>query len=91
MSAGVTTPRYTPLPADRAPAEVERELLARWEDELAPHYQTARRMLGAAPTNFLTPADSLLKRIAEERGTPEAFAAANSSTFFMPVASRPRR
>ena len=25
MSAGVTTPRYTPLPADRAPAEVEQE------------------------------------------------------------------
>lgn len=47
--------------------------LADWEKELAPHYQTARRMLGAAPTNFLTPADALLKSIAEERGTPEAF------------------
>lgn len=47
--------------------------LAPWEEELAPHYQTARRMLGAAPTDFLTPADALLKRIAEERGTPEAF------------------
>ncbi|HEX4478419.1 MAG TPA: GMC family oxidoreductase [Polyangiaceae bacterium] len=47
--------------------------LADWETELAPHYQTARRMLGAAPTNFLTPADALLKSIAEERGTPEAF------------------
>jgi cholesterol oxidase len=47
--------------------------LARWEDELAPHYQTVRRMLGAAPTDFLTPADALLKRIAEERGMPEAF------------------
>ncbi|HEX2676143.1 MAG TPA: GMC oxidoreductase, partial [Polyangiales bacterium] len=47
--------------------------LAPWEKELAPHYQTARRMLGAAPTNFLTPADSLLKEIAEERGIPEAF------------------
>jgi cholesterol oxidase len=47
--------------------------LADWERELLPHYQTARHMLGAAPTNFLTPADSLLKQIAEERGTPEAF------------------
>lgn len=47
--------------------------LADWETELAPHYQTARRMLGAAPTSFLTPADQLLKEIAEERGTPEAF------------------
>ncbi len=47
--------------------------LANWEDELLPHYQTARRMLGAAPTDFLTPADALLKSIAEERGHPEQF------------------
>ena len=47
--------------------------LADWEQDLAPHYQTARRMLGAAPTDFLTPADSLLKELAAERGTPEAF------------------
>jgi cholesterol oxidase len=47
--------------------------LGDWEKELAPHYQTARRMLGAAPTDFLAPSDSLLKQIAEERGTPEAF------------------
>jgi cholesterol oxidase len=47
--------------------------LGNWEQELAPHYQTARRMLGAAPSTFLTPADSLLKSIAVERGTPEAF------------------
>ena len=47
--------------------------LADWESELAPHYQTARRMLGAAPTDFLTPADELLREIAVERGTPEAF------------------
>jgi cholesterol oxidase len=47
--------------------------LADWESELRPHYQTARTMLGAAPTNFLTPADALLKKMAEERGTPEAF------------------
>jgi cholesterol oxidase len=47
--------------------------LADWQNELAPHYQTARRMLGAAPTDFLTPADALLKELAAERGTPEAF------------------
>lgn len=47
--------------------------LANWERELMPHYQTARRMLGAEPTSFMTPADELLKELAEERGTPEAF------------------
>jgi cholesterol oxidase len=47
--------------------------LADWETELAPHYQTARRMLGAAPTDFLTPADALLKELASDLGAPEAF------------------
>lgn len=47
--------------------------LADWETELLPHYQTARRMLGAAPTTFLTPADRILKELAVEQGTPEAF------------------
>jgi cholesterol oxidase len=47
--------------------------LADWKHELLPHYATARRMLGAAPTDFLTPADQLLKEIAIDRGTPEAF------------------
>jgi cholesterol oxidase len=47
--------------------------LADWEKELLPHYQEARRMLGAAPTDFLSPADKLLKEVAAERGTPEAF------------------
>lgn len=47
--------------------------LADWEKELAPHYRMARRMLGAAPTEFLAPADELLRELAAERGTPEAF------------------
>jgi cholesterol oxidase len=47
--------------------------LGDWERELLPHYQTARRMLGAEPTNFLSPSDALLESIAEERGTPAAF------------------
>lgn len=47
--------------------------LADWERELTPHYQTARRMLGAAPTDFLSPADELLRELAAERGTPEGF------------------
>lgn len=47
--------------------------LAPWEEQLMPHYQTARRMLGAAPTDFLTPADEILEAVARDRGTPEAF------------------
>lgn len=62
-----------PIPKHEFFASPQWAHLADWETELAPHYQTARRMLGAQPTNFLTPADELLESIAEERGTPEAF------------------
>jgi cholesterol oxidase len=55
--------------------------LADWETELLPHYQTARRMLGAAPTDFLSPADQLLQELAQERGTPEAFEKPHVSVF----------
>lgn len=58
--------------------------LADWERELEPHYQTARHMLGAAPTNFLTPADALLKELAQERGTPEAFEKPHVAVFMGP-------
>jgi cholesterol oxidase len=47
--------------------------LADWRAELSAHYQTARRMLGAAPTDFDSPADGVLRSIAADRGTPEAF------------------
>jgi len=47
--------------------------LAKWKEELLPHYQTARKMLGAAPTDFISPADAVVKSIADDRGTPEAF------------------
>lgn len=56
--------------------------LADWEKELAPHYAEARRMLGAAPTNFLTPADELLKTVARESGRPEAFEKPHVSVYF---------
>lgn len=56
--------------------------LADWEHELAPHYQTARRMLGATRTPVLTPPDRLLREIARERGQPEAFESTMVGVFF---------
>jgi cholesterol oxidase len=56
--------------------------LADWEKELAPHYRTARRMLGAAPSDFMTPADELLRSIAVESGRPEAFEKPHVAIFF---------
>jgi cholesterol oxidase len=42
--------------------------LADWARELAPHYATARRMLGAARVPEPTPADDVLRALAEEDG-----------------------
>lgn len=40
--------------------------LADWERELAPHYKTALRMLGAAPNPAFTPVDRVMKSVAGE-------------------------
>jgi cholesterol oxidase len=45
-----------------------------WQSELAPHYQTAKRMLGAAPNPRLAPGDEILRDIARERGREKDFA-----------------
>jgi cholesterol oxidase len=47
--------------------------LDRWEEKLRPHYETALRMLGAAPATFLGPADLALREVAEEMGRGDTF------------------
>jgi cholesterol oxidase len=42
--------------------------LAAWEPELAPHYTTVRRMLGAVPNPSFTPVDRIMKSVAEDMG-----------------------
>ncbi len=42
--------------------------LARWKSELAPHYESALRMLGAKQTPCVTPGDRLLREIGREMG-----------------------
>ena len=56
--------------------------LADWERELAPHYQTARRMLGATPYPGRTPGDRVLAQIAEEIGRPEEHHPTDVAVFF---------
>ncbi|MBI4616937.1 MAG: GMC family oxidoreductase [Planctomycetes bacterium] len=45
--------------------------LAPWKDELAPHYSTARRMLGAVPNPMLGLPDHVIGEIAKDLGRPE--------------------
>jgi cholesterol oxidase len=56
--------------------------LADWKTVLRPHFETARRMFGVAPNPFFTPADKVLKEIAEERGQGHTFKPANVAVFF---------
>lgn len=46
--------------------------LADWSEELAPHYRTARRMLGATSTRAHTRADEVLAGAGRRRGRGEA-------------------
>lgn len=56
--------------------------LADWEKELAPHYQTARKMLGATPYPGQTPGDRVLAQIASEIGRAEHHRPTEVSVFF---------
>jgi len=56
--------------------------LADWETELAPHYATAKRMLGATPNPVTTKGDHIMKEIAEDIGREEHFHATEVAVFF---------
>jgi cholesterol oxidase len=53
-----------------------------WKATLRPHYETAKRMLGVAANPCVTPADLVLKEIANERGRGDTFRPANVAIFF---------
>jgi cholesterol oxidase len=42
--------------------------LADWQAELAPHYQTAKRMLGATRNPVLTPLDEIIREVGRDLG-----------------------
>ena len=56
--------------------------LADWEAELAPHYQTAKRMLGATPNPLMTKGDHVIKEIAKDIGREEHFHPTEVAVFF---------
>jgi cholesterol oxidase len=56
--------------------------LANWEDELRPHYATARKMMGATEVPFTTRPDELLRQVAIDRGQPEAFKNTVNAVYF---------
>ncbi|MBM7117934.1 GMC oxidoreductase [Archangium primigenium] len=55
--------------------------LAKWREELAPHYATARRMLGATVNPLRTLPDDILQQVGKELGR-EDFQPATVSVYF---------
>lgn len=53
-----------------------------WRDELAPHYDQARRMLGVVVNQTTTPADVVMRTVAEEMGVGSTFVAAPVGVYF---------
>jgi cholesterol oxidase len=58
--------------------------LADWRIILRPHYETARRMLGAVPYPRQTPADLILEQVAHEIGVRESHRPVEVGVFFGP-------
>src|SRR4051812_35551193 len=56
--------------------------LGNWELELAPHYDTAERMLGVVSYEGIGPADKLLQEYGEEIGVGETFTSTRVGVFF---------
>jgi len=56
--------------------------LAGWEAELAPHYQTAKRMLGATHNPLVTRGDQVMKEIAKDMGREDQFHPTEVAVFF---------
>ena len=56
--------------------------LADWRAELAPHYATALRMLGAAQYPRETYSDQVLREIAKDIGRPDQFSPARVAVYF---------
>lgn len=56
--------------------------LADWKTVLAPHFATARRMLGVTPNPREWPADRVLRTIAEEMAMGHTFAPTTVGVFF---------
>jgi cholesterol oxidase len=53
-----------------------------WENELAPYYQVALKMLGAAKTPQLFDGDIALKKVAQKLGLENKFDATNVAVYF---------
>lgn len=53
-----------------------------WDAELTPHYEQARKMLGVVQNPHMTPADEVIKSVAEDMGVGDTFIQTPVGVFF---------
>jgi cholesterol oxidase len=53
-----------------------------WKAALAPHYETAKRMLGATPSKVIVETDRMLEEVATEMGRGDTFHRATVGVYF---------
>ncbi|WP_018657021.1 GMC oxidoreductase [Actinomadura flavalba] len=53
-----------------------------WQDELEPHYDQARRMLGVVTNPIVTPADRAMEQVAKKMGVADTYHATPVGVFF---------
>lgn len=53
-----------------------------WDTELTPHYEQARKMLGVVQNPHMTPADEVIKSVAEDMGVGDTFIQTPVGVFF---------
>lgn len=70
------------VPSDETFATPAWNTPIKWGEALAPHYATARRMLGAARNPKLWEADEILRQLAAERNLEHTFRATDVGVFF---------
>jgi len=71
-----------PTPEDEFFKATEWGQLADWKTELEPHYETARKTLGATDNPLETAADRALRAVAEKLGRKDHFRTAPVGVFF---------
>ncbi|WP_328329184.1 GMC family oxidoreductase [Kribbella sp. NBC_00382] len=71
---------YEPLPAFYADKQWAH--ITDWKTELAPYYDQAKRMLGVTTYPGFTPADKVMKQVADDMGVGETFHPTPVGVFF---------
>ncbi|PRX47122.1 cholesterol oxidase [Prauserella shujinwangii] len=60
-----------------------------WRDELAPYYDQAKRMLGVTTYPRVTPADEVMREVAEDMGIGDTYHPAQVGVYFGAEGTRP--